>query len=182
MVQPGQYTKLRPPFVYEGERYPHFVGKVFKNKTEFIRATGTKLHITVVRNRLSLGWSVDDAVSEGGQRVARSGRPKGSTKTSKPTPVEDANHKIPVVYVATSKTTGLKLVGASRKRSPHISWSAFKAFGKSDPELHAKLQALGKDDFEIETVEVVLEGSVTAARESWINRLGTVYPNGYNVG
>lgn len=175
-------SRKRHPFVYDGKRFPELVGREFKTKTEFIRATGTTLHITVVRMRLAKGWDMDDAVSlDADLRGSVNRKPRGPQRAKNLQSVGNRTDKIPVVYVATSKTTGLKFVGATRKNSPKKSWRNVLKNARNHADLYAALSKLSSSDFVVQTVEVVGEGDPGAARERWIRRLGTTFPNGYNI-
>jgi hypothetical protein len=172
-------AKPQKPFIYHGERFPDLLHRQFKNKTEFIRATGTLLPISLVRNRLALGWTMDDAVSSDTDKRPHK-RAMSRKRAVTPKAKIIVSPKIPVVYVATSKTTGLKFVGATRKRAPYAAFASYRRTVGKRAGTSSNLSDLDINDFDIEIVEVVEDGDPDLARSRWINNLGTLYPNGYN--
>ena len=173
-------AKPRKPFVYNGERFPDLAQREFKSKTDFIRATGTLLPISLVRSRLALGWSLDDAVSaETNKRPLERSVPLKKSGARKVTAV--VNPKIPVVYVATLKSTGMKFVGATRNRALFESFAKYlRTVGKREGA-SSTISEFDLNDFHIEIVEVVDVGDPEVARRRWIKHLGTLHPNGYNL-
>lgn len=97
-----------------------------------------------------------------------------------------------VIYQITCKTTDMKYIGqatdfkykndkpynygATGRWSDHVSTSKTR-----DTPLCQAIKEYGKKDFEIDVLENDLLDNLDEREAYWIDKLNTIYPNGYNV-
>ncbi len=97
-----------------------------------------------------------------------------------------------VIYQILCKTTNMKYIGQATdfkykndkpyNYGPTGRWNDHVSSSKTrDTPLCQAIKEYGKDDFEIEVLENNLLTNLDEREAYWIDKLNTVYPNGYNV-
>lgn len=153
----------RKGFVYDGGLHPEAHG-TYSSVTSFLKRIDRYGDKDAIHARLKRGWDIDDVLS----------RP----------PIErDATYS--VVYVITQISTGKQYVGIS-VRGERSRWRehlkcAFETNGQT--HLYHAMRMTGEADFCMTVVEEgVKSGDELGQREcAWIEKLGTMYPDGLNA-
>ncbi len=106
---------------------------------------------------------------------------------------EEAFKRIPnpgysegIIYVVTNITTGKKYVGLTvqtlERRWKHHSEQAQSNRVKSEHSLHAAIRQYGPLNFNIQCLDRgTTKKNLEAKERHWIEKLGTLVPNGYNI-
>lgn len=150
-------------FIYEGELYPKYFGKHFNSVASFLRTIGKYSEKTTIWSRLKKNWRLDDAISE---------------------PVLCIDERPGKIYLIDNICTHEKYVGLTVMSLENRWWhhlrSAFDSM--SNTPLHKSIRKFGKDNFKITCIEENIPQDILPEKEKyWIETLGTITPNGYNV-
>jgi len=99
------------------------------------------------------------------------------------------------IYMVTSKTTGLSYIGAAKKYmgenlqkwGTHGRWvrhvldSGKESRAEYNSVFHTAIRELGKDDFEVKTIDECLIEELDEKETYYIKHYNTLHPNGYNM-
>ena len=150
-------------FVYEGDLYPKYCGKHFNSVASFLRTVGKYSGKATIWSRLKKNWRLDDAISE---------------------PVLSIDERPGKIYLIENTCTHKKYVGLTvmslQNRWGNHLRTAFESM--SNTPLHKSIREFGKDNFTITCIEESLSQEILPEKEKyWIETLGTIAPNGFNV-
>jgi group I intron endonuclease len=150
-------------FIYEGDLCPKYCGKFFYSVASFLRTIGKYSEKAIIWSRLKKGWRLDDAISE---------------------PVLSIDERPGKIYLIENICTHEKYVGLTVMSLQNRWWHHLRTAveSMSNTPLHKSIREFGKDNFTIVCIEESLSQDILPEKEKyWIETLGTITPNGFNV-
>jgi group I intron endonuclease len=85
------------------------------------------------------------------------------------------------IYLITNKINGKLYVGQTVQELNQRLYQHIASAVHRDSLLHRAILKYGGDNFEISELEPVDDKDLSAREKYWINKLGTLKPNGYNI-
>lgn len=153
----------RRPFIYDGNLFPEYRGRLFTSIVSFLRLTDNYEKKATIWSRLKAGWSLDDSLTD---------------------PVVTLYDREGKIYIITNKNTKKQYIGLTTYSDISIRWRAHlrEAFrGNCSTSLHKSIRRYGGKVFALDLLEEGIAQENLPGREKyWIDKLNTLAPNGLN--